>query len=309
MSTGGPILKSARSHIIALGAYTLLALLMTYPLALRLTTAIPGDGFDGWQNYWNLWWVKTALLDLQQSPYFTQHLYYPTGYSLLFQTLNIFNAFITLPVQVALGVTASYNFVVLFSFAMGGYGAYLLALHVLRAWRGDGVQAAAFLAGVVFSFSPFHFAHLLGHMQVLSLEWLPFYVLYLLRAWQSPQRRWGDALKAGLFLVLTGLCDWYYVLYLLLFTALAFVYFAFRRARMWAARPAFSPPETATSWGHLLAVPLVAFVLFAVALSPLLVPMVLEARGSSTRRSLAAGGSPRAEADSITDAGMSRIPV
>jgi hypothetical protein len=112
--------NSARPHLSALGGYLLLALVMTYPLALHLTSTIPGDGFDGWQNYWNLWWVKTALLDLQQSPYFTDYLYYPTGYSLLFQTLNIFNAFLTLPVQVAFGVTVSYNFVVLFSFVIGG---------------------------------------------------------------------------------------------------------------------------------------------------------------------------------------------
>ncbi|MGB9301589.1 MAG: hypothetical protein WCD51_13495, partial [Anaerolineae bacterium] len=257
-----PAFKSVRPHIVALGGYVLLALVMTYPLVRHLNSAIPGDGFDGWQNFWNLWWVKTALLDLQQSPYFTHYLYYPTGCSLLFQTLNIFNAFLTLPVQLVLGLTASYNFVVLFSFVGGGYGAYLLALHILRAKNGEGAHAAAFLAGVVFSFSPFHFAHLLGHLQVISLEWLPFYALCLVRSLSSDRLRLlPHVVLPIVFLVLTALCDWYFVLYLLIFTVLYLAYSIAvdRRAMLPLAKT-----------GVILA-------LTVAVLSPLLGPMVVEA--------------------------------
>lgn len=244
-----------------------MALLMTYPLVLHLTTAIPGDGFDGWQNYWNLWWVKTSLLDLQQSPYFTHYLYYPTGCSLLFQTLNIFNSFLTLPVQLTLGLTPSYNFVVLFSFVMGGYGAYLLALCVLRAGRGGRVQAAAFLAGVVFSFSPFHFAHLLGHMQVISLEWLPFYALCLVKALSSDRLRLlPHVVLPVVFLVLTALCDWYFLLYLLIFTVVYLAYRLIVGRRSWL-------PVVKTA---LILAPTVLL------LFPLLVPMVVEAARDSS---------------------------
>jgi hypothetical protein len=229
---------------------------------LHFTTAIPGDGFDGWQNYWNLWWVKTAALDLHQSPYFTQYLYYPTGYGLLFQTLNIFNALLTLPIQVVLGVTVSYNFVVLFSFVVGGYGAYLLALQVLPRGGERTDHIVAFLGGAVFTFSPFHFAHLLGHMQVFSLEWLPFFVLCLVRSLSTDGLRVrSDLVLPALFLVLTGLCDWYYVLYLLLFTV---VYLGYR---LWVQRrPRMLLLKTA-----------LILILSGVALSPLLVPMALEA--------------------------------
>lgn len=273
-----PSLSGAKRPAISLGGYLILALLLTWPLATSFTSAIPGDGFDGWQNYWNLWWMREALLRLQTSPFFTRLLYYPTGAGLLFHTLNPFNGLLTMPLQLLGGVAVAYNSVVLFSFAVGGFGAYLLALQTL-VWAGKetgptrAAHPAAFVAGLIYTFSPFHFAHLLGHMQVISLEWLPFYALYLLRGWQSPpgsQRRWADALKAGLFLALTGLCDWYYVLYLLLFTALAFVYLACLRAL--GRLPTIS-------WAHLFGVPLIACALFAVVLSPLLVPMVLEARG------------------------------
>ena len=55
--------KRGLVHLGALVGYALLTLLMTWPLARNLTTAIPGDSFDGWQNYWNQWWIKTALVD------------------------------------------------------------------------------------------------------------------------------------------------------------------------------------------------------------------------------------------------------
>jgi len=51
-----PLSKAARLHILVLAGYLLLTLVMTYPLAVHFTQAIPGDGFDGWQNSWNLWW-------------------------------------------------------------------------------------------------------------------------------------------------------------------------------------------------------------------------------------------------------------
>ncbi len=127
---------------------------MTYPLLLHLATAIPGDGFDGWQNYWNLWWVKTAVLDLHESPYFTTYLYHPIGYSLYFHTLNIFNSLLTLPLQLCFGLTVSYNFVVLFSFVWGVWYIFL-ALHIMKAGARASDHLIAFLAGIVFTFSPF----------------------------------------------------------------------------------------------------------------------------------------------------------
>ena len=183
---------------LALAGYLLLTLGLTYPLVTQFGRAIPGDGFDGWQNYWNLWWIKTAVLEQHTHPWFTHLLYYPTGVGLLFHTLNAFNGFITLPIQLAFGLLPAYNAAVLFSFTLGGLGAYLLARYIL----GPGSShLAAFAAGVIFTFSPFHIAHLLGHMQVISLEWIPFYALYLLKTVQCglglPRSAGSWKLEAG----------------------------------------------------------------------------------------------------------------
>ena len=251
-------------HLGVLALFFGLTVLLTWPLARSFGSAIPGDAFDGWQNYWNLWWVRRSLLELHTHPYFTTALYHPTGVALWFQTINVFNGLASLPVQLAWNLYSAYNAVVLFSFTIAGYGTTLLSLDVLRragARPGRRLWASSVVAGAVFTFAPFHFAHLLGHMQVFSLQFIPFYVLYLLRSLTIRQGiSYRDAALAALFLILAGLCDWYAVLYLGLWTALTLLWLAVRRQL------------------HRAQVGAVALIvlLFLVVTSPLLLPMVRE---------------------------------
>ncbi|MEJ5200419.1 MAG: hypothetical protein WHX53_15975, partial [Anaerolineae bacterium] len=249
--------------VAALIGYLMLTLAFTWPLATAFTRAIPGDGFDGWQNYWNLWWMKVALLEEHTWPFFTDLLYHPTGVGLLFHTLNPFNGLVTLPIQVTFGLFPAYNVVVLFSFVLAGLGAYLLARQMLGP---GGSRLAAFAAGAIFTFAPVHIAHLLGHMQVISLEWIPFFVLYLLRATDGNRgkKKRRDLLLAAFFLVLVALCDWYYVLYALIFSAIVAVW------RLLMARP------LRRAVGGLAAIAGI-WLVWAAALSPLLGPMIHEA--------------------------------
>ncbi len=296
--------KSVMVAVLVLAGYLLLTLAMTWPLARYFARAIPGDGFDGWQNFWNLWWVKQAMLVEHTHPWFTDLLYYPTGVGLLFHTLNAFNGFTFLPVQLAWGLFPAYNAVVLFSFALGGLGSYLLARYVL----GPGSsRLAAFGAGIIFTFAPYHIAHLLGHMQLITLEWLPFYALYLLRTADGLLRNESDGhvtsnekrvranaqpttrngLLAALFLVFVTLSDWYYLLYCLLFTGVVFVWaicvilWRQRKAGRIGSSSARPFSHSLARMGRLAMAIAGIWLVWAVAISPLLVPMMREARQSS----------------------------
>lgn len=282
-------------HALVIVAYLLLTVLMTWPLALHWATAIPGDSFDGWQNYWNLWWIKSALVERLQNPYHTDLLYSPTGVNLYFHTLNPFNGLWSLPIQLVWGLIPAYNALVLFSFTLSGYGAFLLTRWVIarpvggadqqrdRA-RGAALTLAPFFAGAVFAFAPFHMAHLLGHMQVFSYQWLPFYVLCLLRAMdrRNAGKTWfSGALLAAWFLALATLCDWYFALYLILFTPLAVLLFRPKIGREigdWRLRiGGFSTISNLQSPISNLLVALTTGFAFLILLSPLLLPMVREA--------------------------------
>ncbi|MCL5256405.1 MAG: hypothetical protein M1319_01235 [Chloroflexi bacterium] len=264
-------------HGITLVAFAVLTVVLTYPLVLHMGDAIPGPNGDNWQYFWNLWWMRQVVTGVASGPFHTDFLYFPTGINLYFDTLTLFDAFVTLPFQLVFNAFVAYNVAVFAGFAFSGWGAYLLTHYLLgghvakEEGRQDigtaGLWLASFVAGFIFTFSPYHFAHLLGHLNLIAMEWLPLYVLFLLKALDT--MRWKYVPIAGLFLALTALADWYYVMYLLIFTVILFAYRAFtaRRRRL------------------IFAVDAVRVVgvlgVFTVVASPLLVPMLREAMTSS----------------------------
>jgi hypothetical protein len=267
-----PVKRSSRGAELALVSlgYGILGLILTWPLPLNLARAIPGDGFDGWQNYWNLWWVERVLLREGGDLWWTPMLDHPRGVSLIFHTLNLPNGLLSLPLQRLTGLIPAYNWVVFLSFALGGLGAYLLALRALGE-GGPRARAAALVSGAIFAYCPFHFAHLLGHMQVFAFQWLPFYALALLRLLERVRGGRpvaGAAVLAGVFLVLAALTDWYNLVYLALLTALWAGWFA------WGAR---ADLRTAVK---LVAVPGAMGAASLLVLAPMLVPMAAEARSA-----------------------------
>jgi len=206
-------------HALPLALYLALALLMTWPMALQVTTAVPGNGFDTWQNMWNMWWLREALLTAAP-PYFTPYLYYPHGASLLLQTLNPINFLVSLPIHALFGLIVAFNFVVLFSLTMSGYTTYLLARAVLAdADQGAGARwRAALLAGVIFANSGYLLSQVLGsHTHMLAAWPLPLAVLALHRAATVPAV--GRVIRAGGLMALTVLSDWQYLLFTLIWGA------------------------------------------------------------------------------------------
>src|SRR4051812_23911323 len=247
----------------ALLAYIALTLALTWPLALRWATDLPGgphkDGLeDAYQNVWNLWWMQAALAR-PTNPLITDRFFYPERPNLYYHTLSPINTLLAAPITALWGPIAGFNAVAFASCVLGALGMWWLAYDRTRS------HAAALLAGMVYAFSPFHMAALTtdGQLQIVALHWLPFYVLFLLRAAEQGGRR--NLLLAGLFLVLTAWTDWYYTLFLLLFTAGYGAWRLLARARDWPARRTLVLRMAAVG------------ALFAVGAAPLLVPMLIEA--------------------------------
>ncbi len=214
-----------------IGFYLALALVFTWPLVLHFSEAIPGDGKDGWQMVWNLWWVRYAL-EHGQNVFHTNLIFYPTGTNLYLHALNALNGLISLPVQYfGGGAVPGYNFIVLFSLVTSAYGAFCLARYL---W---GNFSAGLLAGIGFGFSTYHFSHLLGHLNLISSEFIPFYILFFLKTFQAGERRFKPALLAVLVLAGGTLLELQYILYLAIFSLI----YLFYHTISWLLETKFQP--------------------------------------------------------------------
>lgn len=213
--------------------YTLLFCLLTYPLILKFSSHFFTDVGDGLQNVWNIWWVNKAATELHQLPWSTTYLHFPHGTTLLAHTLNPFNGFLGIILLRFLTLTQTFNVIVIFSFAVGGLTAFLLAYHFSRSYWGS------LLAGFIFSFSNYHFTHAEGHLQLVALEWIPLFVLGWFVFVTRPSIALGLASALAVFGVI--LCDYYYFFYCVLTAVLIVlwkmvkekdIFFLFRRARI-----------------------------------------------------------------------------
>lgn len=271
--TARPINRWLREGAV-LCAYGLLTVFATRPVAWRFFSGVPGFGQDDFQFLWNFWWVRKAFLEMGVNPLFTPMLFHPQGASLAFHTLSLYNTLLLgVPFRDLLGAAGTFNFAYLSAFALTAYGTYRLVLRV------TGDRPAGLAAGLVLAFSPYHFAHV-QHLNVTSVQFLPFYVLALLNLRDRPSPARG-VLAGGVF-VLLALSSWHYAVFALYFTLLFGIWFALG-------------PGKQMRRGPQLRSLFVAAVTAAVLLSPLVVPMIrAAARGDFGKLS---GGTRSASAD------------
>jgi hypothetical protein len=184
--------------------------LLTYPLIRNFNTYFFTDAGDGMMNVWNFWWINTVVTQppVHPSIWHTSMLHWPFGTTLLGQTLNPFNGLLAVPLLRFMHLVQVHNLIVLFSFVMSGLTAYWLSYYLTRSFWGS------LLAGYVFTFSSYHFAHYYGHLNLISMEWIPLFVLCWYILIKRPSVIMALASSLTLWLVL--LCDYYYFFYCVL---------------------------------------------------------------------------------------------
>ena len=68
VTRSAPTERQSASLFFVFALYLLLAVCLTWPLVTSIaspaeTATVPAGAHDVWQNYWNFWWWKTALLE------------------------------------------------------------------------------------------------------------------------------------------------------------------------------------------------------------------------------------------------------
>src|SRR5919204_2738188 len=215
---------------LALLAYGVLTLALFPAVVAHLANAFAGDLGDPPSQAWILAWdvhaLRTNLAQLYDA-----NIFYPFHDVLAYQDTLLGLLPLAAPVLLLTGnAVLAYNFMFLLSFALSAWGAYLLA----RLLVGD--SRAAFLAGLVYGFSPYRMVHLY-HLNLLSAMWIPFALLCWERVRRGRRRYW---LGVGVFFALQALAALYYAAFL----AVALV--VLLAVHLWRSRHV--EPATAVAW-------------------------------------------------------------
>src|SRR5262245_7650355 len=99
------LLAEATISLMALGGYAIVSVALVGPKLSQLNTVVLSDSGDGISDWWNIWWVRHALVDLHTNPYITSLFWYDQGTPLYFHTLTPINGLMAIPLVPLLGET------------------------------------------------------------------------------------------------------------------------------------------------------------------------------------------------------------
>jgi hypothetical protein len=207
--------KTLFGNIFVIFLYTILTVLLTYPVAFTIGTNIPGwgDAFS-WMN--GLWYTNFALLHPEITSFtHTNMIFYPMGIPTL-PFSSAFNQIIAIILLPFCQIHIIYSLVWLLSFILAAFGAYLLIRYLTQN------EYAAFLSGIIFAFSPYHFAHGMGHLGATTIQWIPFCALFFMKVFREGGIK--NCILAGIFYILVAMSDMQYLVIMGIFIAILFVY-------------------------------------------------------------------------------------
>jgi hypothetical protein len=151
--------------------FAVLAGITTWPRLAHLTTSVVDHG-DPLEDIWTLQWIGRALLT-DPARLYDAPIFHGFPRPLAYDDIGVGQALVALPLAALTGnIVPAYNLLIVGSFALAGWCAFLLARHV------TGNALAGLIAGTVYAFWSYTFAHL-SHMSVLSLYAIPLALLCL----------------------------------------------------------------------------------------------------------------------------------
>jgi hypothetical protein len=184
----------ARHYAYVFLIYAGLAILLFFKAwSSPASTNIGGLG-DPAQTMWFLRWTPYAIAH-GANPFLTNHLNYPAGVNLTWNTPVSLIGFVLAPVTLTLGPIVSYNTFVTLDVALSAWTAYF----AIR--RFVGRKSAAFVGGCLYGFSPYMMTQAHDHAN-LAAAFLPPLLLVLVDEIFVRQRQ--PAARTGLLLGLVA---------------------------------------------------------------------------------------------------------
>ncbi|MGH7357259.1 MAG: hypothetical protein ACREJR_00420, partial [Candidatus Rokuibacteriota bacterium] len=214
------------AHAGVYGLFLALVTVYTWPLVTGLGHLLPPTADPRLFS----WVLLTMFRNLTSRPELLFHgnAFYPFGNTLSFAEPLLIPALVAGPLDAWTGnPIMAYNLTLLFFWALSGWSMYWVA------WKVSGSHAAAFVAGVVFTFAPYR----MDHYQEFQMEMafgIPLAIYAFVRFVETRRPRYVVALVAAFWVQAASV--WYYAIILSLGLAAVLVQLGALRWSGWRPR-------------------------------------------------------------------------
>jgi hypothetical protein len=207
-------------HFFVFILFVLVTFVFTYPLIYNLTTSIPAFSStdEPFGVLWDFWRISYSWNNNFNLIY-TDLIAYPFGVS---YATKPFRSFLWDTMTLFFGITmkqaVAYNVQVLFNFILSGFFIYLLVFYLTKD------RFAGVFSGLIFSFCPQHFVRSWQHIGLAYFQWMPLYLLSLIKLKERINLR--NTLLLGFALLILVSFDVHY-LYFMIIATLVFLFYLF----------------------------------------------------------------------------------
>lgn len=220
-SVGAGRRRTATILLSAFAGYSALAIAVTFPLILHLSSRVPKDLEDSLWYTTRLWW-NAHVMPLSER-WWNGFTFFPATGAMAFSDHLLGASLIASPLQwLGCSPITAYNLTFLASFPLCAIGAYALAWTLTK--RAD----AALVCGLAYGFNPYRVAHL-EHLELLMAFGMPVGLAALHLYAATRRAKWLVVFAAAL--MLQALSASYYALFFTVFVGMWVLWFI--RPRAW----------------------------------------------------------------------------
>ncbi|MCL4353575.1 hypothetical protein M1615_03885 [Patescibacteria group bacterium] len=210
-------------YLVSFIIFLVLAIYITYPLIFHLGSLTPGLGDELFIAYIQNWVMH--ILFLNPFHLFDASIYFPYRNTLAFSDIFVTSSLLALiPTKILGEPMAAFNFTLITSLLLLGFSLFCLSFYITRDF------AASLFSGILVIFSPAVLARA-GHLQILSVEWVIFSVLFFVIYLNNPKYKY--LLLSCLFFLLqvyNSFLPGYFIIFWVLF--MIFFLFAYKKVRL-----------------------------------------------------------------------------
>jgi len=191
-------------EIMALLVYCVVGGIYTYPLLFNMRSVFYGGYGDPSGTIWHFWLLKN--IGIWNFASVSKVIAYPFGYDLSLVPHQLSGEFLGWFLALTVDEVFAYNFILFLSYPLSGIFMYLLSYHLTRNRPGS------FIAGLIYSVSSYHTHHAIGHLLLSTIQWMPLYILCLIKL--DEERNYRYAFLTGLTFALVSLDSFYHGLFM-----------------------------------------------------------------------------------------------